>query len=150
MLRHPLATTTTVGHLGVCRAAGRAIRTGTAASGGAGSATDADHLASTGVTLLALLVTDHELEPHRADAYVAVLEARGVEVWREPVAELDVPASRDRFRQASSPPRATRSQAGRRVVAACGTGLGRSSTFAACVLREEGLDGGRRAGGGPR
>jgi ADP-ribosyl-[dinitrogen reductase] hydrolase len=101
-------------------------------------ATDADHLASLGVTLLVLLVMDHELEPLRPDAYVAALVERGISVVREPVAELDVPVSRDAFRSALDAAEEALSR-GERVVVACGTGRGRASTFAACVLRDEGV-----------
>jgi ADP-ribosylglycohydrolase/protein-tyrosine phosphatase len=100
-------------------------------------AADADHLEALGVDLLVLLVMDHELRPIGANAYVAAIEARGIEVLREPVAELDVPPSRERYGSLIAMVREALGE-GRRVVVACRTGMGRASTFVACLLREEG------------
>jgi ADP-ribosylglycohydrolase/protein-tyrosine phosphatase len=84
------------------------------------------------------LVEDHELVSNRTERLVEAAAARGIELIRFPVVDMDVPANRIAYRVLLDDLRA-RIRAGQRVVVACRGGLGRTGTAVACLLVDAGL-----------
>lgn len=92
-----------------------------------------------GVDAYLLLVEDHELLTSGVPDLVAKAEARGVEVLRHPVPDLDVPADPTAF-AVTLDAVGDRLRRGRTVVVTCRGGLGRTGTAVACLLVDGGLD----------
>jgi protein-tyrosine phosphatase len=99
---------------------------------------DAASLRAQGVDVLLLLVEDKELRRCQVTEIGEVLPSHGVELWRVPIVDLEVPRDGRAYRAAISD-LAARVRAGSRIAIACRGGLDRTGMTAACLLREAGV-----------
>jgi ADP-ribosylglycohydrolase len=99
---------------------------------------DAASLRAQGVDVLLLLVEDKELRRCQVTEIGEVLPSHGVELWRVPIVDFEVPRDGRAYRAAISD-LAARVRAGSRIAIACRGGLDRTGMTAACLLREAGV-----------
>jgi protein-tyrosine phosphatase len=119
---------------------------------------DAATLASIGIDAFILLVEDHELVECGVPAFGEVMRDHGIEVVRCPIVDHQTPVDpSSAARPLSDDGRvpapgdveafaallrdtSIRLRAGYRLGVSCHGGVGRTGTFAACLLKEAGLD----------
>lgn len=101
--------------------------------------TDLGVLRGAGVTVLLLLVEDHELERCRVTDLADLIPEYGIELIRHPVPDPMTPTHDAAFRRTVAEA-AGHIRDGRTVAVACRGGLDRAGMTAACLLREGGLD----------
>jgi ADP-ribosylglycohydrolase len=99
---------------------------------------DAARLRQLGIDVLVLLVEDRELRRCRVTEIEEVLPAHGVELWRFPIVDPELPRDDAAYRRLIVS-LLERVRSGEKVAIACRGGLDRSGLTAGCLLREAGL-----------
>jgi ADP-ribosylglycohydrolase len=99
---------------------------------------DAAGLRAQGVDVLLLHVEDKELRRCQVTEIADVLPAHGVELWRVPIVDLEIPRDGRAYRAAIAE-LVARVRAGTSIAIACRGGLDRTGMTAGCVLREAGV-----------